>query len=270
MNIYHKIIKELFPHLKLKDPNISLGKKIYVYLSILAQLWVIATLLLYFTLPYLAKNRYTNHHLTFYTFSDANSTQAKLYFDRVSTLISKHPLYAKQEKISIYLLNNHSIYMLLNPIELLPNRQTFAFTLKNNIYINNGDTTTNKAFASSGAKENLDAIILHESVHAMQNSRYGWFYTSFKMPYWVKEGYAIYSAWNLSRYNEEKLIKDLNKTKDADITHWSIFAKDQFYALMVKQAITKMDKSVDDLHLGKVNYSEVLNSLLVEYNITQK
>ena len=31
-----------------------------------------------------------------------------------------------------------------------------------------------------------------------------------------------------------------------------------------------MHKSVDDLHLGKVSYDEVMESLLKEYNISKK
>ena len=264
------VSRELFPHLKLKDPNLSLGKKIYIYLSILAQIWAILWLLVYFALPLLAKNNYSNQNITFYTYMHTSDGKQKEYFDRVASLITKHPLHTTDDKLEFYLLNNHAVYMLLNPIELLPNRQTFAFTLKKSIFVNHGDIATNEAYAYSGAKENLDAILLHESVHAMQNIRYGWFYASYKIPYWIKEGYAIYSAWKLSRYKEQDLIDYLTKTKDADIDRWSIFAKDQFYGLMVKHAIEKMHKSVDDLHLGKVDYEEVLDSLLREYNITKR
>ena len=42
------------------------------------------------------------------------------------------------------------------------------------------------------------------------------------------------------------------------------------WALMIKHAIEKMHKSVDDLHLDKVSYDEVLDSLLKEYNSSNK
>jgi len=115
----------------------------------------------------------------------------------------------------------------------------------------------------------VDAILMHESVHVMQNSRYGWLYTTFRMPYWVKEGYPIYSARILSQYKEQKIIDYLIKTRDIYINEWDTFSQDQFYGLMVKHAIEKMHIDVDDLHLGKVDYEEVFDSLLQEYNITK-
>ncbi len=100
----------------------------------------------------------------------------------------------------------------------------------------------------------------------MQNTNYGWFYSAFRMPYWVKEGYAIYSAWKLSRYNESKIIEYL-KTQKTGTNRWSIFLKDQLYGLMVKHAIEQMHYSVDDLHRGKVDYDTVYRDMMKYYTI---
>jgi len=53
------------------------------------------------------------------------------------------------------------------------------------------------------------------------------------------------------------------------VHEWDIFSQDQFYGMMVRYAIEKMHKSVDDLHLGKVKYNEVFNLFLREYHITK-
>jgi len=40
------ILREIFPYLKLKDKNLSFGRKIYIYLEIGIMLWIISWLLL--------------------------------------------------------------------------------------------------------------------------------------------------------------------------------------------------------------------------------
>ena len=261
--------RELFPHLKLKDKNLSLSKKIYIYLSIVLQVWVIMVIAMYMLLPHLAKDKYEDSHITFYTYDTSNDKNTSQYFHKIASKIVNNKLYKKQMNIDIYFLNNHFLYTLLNPIELLPYRQTFSITYRKSIFFNDADIENNKVYASNGVNENLDAILIHESVHTMQNTQYGWIYTSCKMPYWVKEGYPIYSARKFSQYKEQKIIDYLVKTKDIYVNEWDTFSQDQFYGLMVKHAIEKMHKSVDDLHLGKVEYDEVLDSLLREYNVTK-
>ncbi len=267
--IINIVKRELFPHLKLKDKNLSLTKKIYVYVNIFFELWIIVYLCLYFLLPYVAQDKYRYKNITFYTYNNVYDVNASNYFNNIKNTIVANKLYNKNISIDIYLLNNASMYYILNPIEWLPHRQTFAVTYNKKVFIKDADIKRNKAYASNDADENLDAIMVHEAVHVMQNSTYGFFYMAFKMPYWVKEGYPIYSARPLSEYKEKEIIEYIKKTNDIEISKWNIFDQDQFHGLMVKHAIEKMHKSVDDLHLGKVSYDEVYESLLKEYNITQ-
>ena len=264
------LLREFFPHLKLKDKNLSWPSKLYIYMNIMLQIWIILVIGVYIILPYIAKDKYVYSNIAFYTYYQTNDSNVSDYFDKVQSMIVENSLYSKKMNIDIYLINNHVIYTLLNPVELLPYRQTFATTYQESIFINQVDIGNNKAYASTQSSENLDAILMHESVHVMQNSKYGWLYTTFRMPYWVKEGYPIYSARILSQYKEQKIIDYLIKTKDIYIDEWDIFSQDQFYGLMVKHAIEKMHISVDDLHLGKVDYEEVLDSLLKEYSITKE
>ncbi len=262
-------IRELFPHLKLKDPDLSLRKKITVYLSIVMQLYVVAWICLYFLLPHVAKEAYVKENTTIYLHTSYNNDLSRL--DGFYAKLSQNRLFDTHAKITIHLLNNSYIYNLINPIEWLPWRQTFGITYGHTVFVDRFDLVQNKIVASSGAVEHLDAILLHESVHVLQNNRYGWLYAAFRMPYWVKEGYAIYSAQTLSLYHEEKTIIDyIKKSHDIDAKRWSPFARDQFYALMVKHAIEKMHKSVDELHEGKVSYDEVLGSLLEAYGVAKK
>ena len=267
--IPRKVWKEFFPHLKLKDKNLSLSKKIYIYISIVAQIWVILAIGFYILVPHLAKNKYLYDNITFYTYHKVNDSNVSDYFDKVQSMIINNPLYSQKMNIDIYLLNNSLIYTLLNPIELLPRRQTFAMTYQESIFINHANIRNNKAYASNKVSEHLDAILLHESVHVMQNSKYGWLYTSFKMPYWVKEGYPIYKSDEYSTYPMKKVLEFIKKDVN-QIKNLTIFEKDKLYALMVQHAIEKMHKSVDNLHLGKVDYDEVLDSLLHEYNIIKE
>lgn len=270
MQLKQMIIREIIPHLKLKDANISWSKRLYVYFSIVIQLWVILIVCLYFLLPYIAKSSYHYNGVSFYLHNKVNEINANRYFEKTKDDIVKNSLYDQNENIEIHLLNDSAIYTMLNPIELLPNRQTFAVAQGSKVFLRKTDILNNKAYASNNANENLDAILVHEAVHVMQNNKYGLMYMSFKMPYWVKEGYAIYSARALSKYKEKVIVEYIKKSSDTDISKWNIFSQDQFYGLMVKHAIEKMHISVNDLHLGKVDYEEVLDSLLKEYSITKE
>jgi len=232
----------------------------------LAQLWIISIISLHFLLPYIAKDTYIYQNVNFYTYDKVDDANFSNYFTEVNEHIVKNRLYEENVSVDIYILNDRNIYGILNPLELLPNRQTFAVAQGSKVFVREANIDTNKAYSANNADENLDAILVHEAVHIMQNNKYGWFYTSFKMPYWVKEGYPIYSARALSIYTEKWLI-DYLVNKDADIENWPIFSQDQFYGLLVNHAIEKMNKSVDDLHLGRVAYDEVFYSLLDEYNI---
>jgi len=266
-----KIFKrELFPYLKLKDKNLSTGKKLYIYSNIVAQIFVIVWVCLYLILPYVANQKYNYQGVTFYLHdSSAEPQKAQSYFDNVHVFMKKNSIYENKEEIEIHLLNDKLIYALLNPIEWLPGRQTFGITLGSKVFVRDADIAQNKSYASNDTAENLDAILVHEATHAMQHEKYGLFYTALKTPYWVREGYPIYSARALSKYKEKPIIEYMIKTKDVNIKAWNVFVQDQFYGLMVKHAIEKMHKSVDALHLGEVNYDEVLDSLLREYNITK-
>ena len=261
-------LRELFPHLKLKDPNLGWGKRLYIYTNIAAQLYVISWLLLYLLLPFISKQVYQIDKTAFYVDRQSpqlNNTQS--YFNHVAKTIQRSVLYDPDTKANFYLVDR-AIYRYMNPIEWLPHRKTFGMTLKNFVLIGDADIVNNKVYADVNISENLDAILVHEAMHILQSNKYGWFYMMYRTPYWVKEGYPIYKARPLSRHKEQELVEYLQKTQDIDIKAWDIFSQDQFYGLMIKHAIEKMHKSVDDLHLGKVSYNEVFVSLLDEYNIT--
>ena len=264
------ILRELFPHLKLKDKNLSLWKRIYIYINILAQLFVIVWICLYVLLPFVSESQHHYEGAIFHLHDKKYTIETtKNYLDDVHAYMRKNKLFNLTEEIEIHLLNDKLIYALLNPIEWLPGRQTFGITLGSKVFVRDADIAQNKSYASNDTAENLDAILVHEATHAMQHEKYGLFYTALKTPYWVREGYPIYSVRALSKYKEKPIIEYMIKTKDVNIKAWNVFVQDQFYGLMVKHAIEKMHKSVDALHLGEVNYDEVLDSLLREYNITK-
>jgi len=106
-------------------------------------------------------------------------------------------------------------------------------------------------------------------IHVYQMKKYGWATFMFKTPTWVKEGYATYSSRDLYTDKPKEVLQDFI----ANYPHMKsnhISAQYKVWMLMIKHAIEKMHKSVDDLHLGKVEYDEVLDSLLNEYNITKE
>ena len=98
------ILKELFPHLKLKDKNLSTRKRLYIYLNIVAQIFVLLWLCLYLILPYTANHKFAYQGITFYLHNNAvNSKEAQSYFDHVYAIVSKNSIYESKDKVEIHL-----------------------------------------------------------------------------------------------------------------------------------------------------------------------
>ena len=115
--------------------------------------------------------------------------------------------------------------------------------------------------------ENLREILTHEAIHTLQAMKYGGLIKQkIVTPYWVQEGYPTYIV--SSQVNSKNFKKFIIYYKKHGLEGMRSYEKYVFYAFLVKHAIEKMHKSVDDMHLGKVDYDEVLDSLLREYNVT--
>ena len=143
-----------------------------------------------------------------------------------------------------------------------------ACTTESSIYVKKVDITNDTIVSNERDKILLSIVISHELVHVWQNSVYGSFgpFNQLIKSNWVREGYATYASEDVSPKlkTEDGIRKFLKKYFNSSRYSYDL------WRLMVKHAIEKMHKSVDDLHLGKVDYDEVLDSLLQEYNITKE
>ena len=119
----------------------------------------------------------------------------------------------------------------------------------------------------SNGSDNFSLVfseIVHEVIHSLQAERYGgWIRSIIIIPYWVKEGYAVYRSRSL-KFDRET-IKFLNEIQDMYLDAMSENEKYIVYALMVKHAIEQMHYSVDDLHRGKVDYDTVYKDMMRHY-----
>jgi len=263
-----KFLRELFPYLKLKDNNLNIFQKIGIYINIVIQVFLIIWVCIYFFSHLLYDIQYNNDNVTIFS---NDKYYDKAGYDAILETITQHinNTYKKDTNIEIYIVNNEFLYTLHNPLEFLPNSTTYAVTQGSKIFVKNANIDKNLIYGykNDTRPENLDAVLVHEIVHILQSNKYGWFASIIKTPYWVKEGYPIYSASALSVYFKEDFMQ---YAKKQNFREFSVFEQDLFYGFMVKHAIEKLHKSVDDLHLGKVNYDEVLQSFLQEYNITKE
>jgi len=128
--------------------------------------------------------------------------------------------------------------------------------------------------------EDISLLLTHELTHIWESERYGMIRTFIATPVWIKEGYATYIAKQEGSLFE--MIIDKLQIKNDIVEFIKYYMKHNsdivkhspadylFYSLMIKHAIEKMHISVDDLHLGEVDYEEVLDSLLKEYSLTKE
>jgi len=266
------MLKYFFPWLRLKTPNLKWYKKLFIYIeSCLAIVMMVWTLWIFVGLKTVFSNEYRLYNLHFFT-SEELSLKEKEKLVQIVTQVKKNLSKSNIDlsKISAnILIEKDDLYYQMS---LVPGMQLLSFggalTFGNRIFLPNADIDQEKFIYPNGHSVEFSLVLSHELIHVWQNDRYTtWFVPSFSSKIaWYMEGYPMYVT-------DDPLIRDTALIKKA-LKHPSNVNRHgreayALWGLMVKHAIEKMHKSVDDLHLGKVSYGEVLDSLLEEYNITK-
>jgi hypothetical protein len=246
--------------------NLSCRKKIVAFINTIAFVFVVLWVGVYFIFPHYAKSFHYGNYTLYIHDGNVNKKQIDTIFEKSINVLRKNPLYSAENAAKIYVLNNSLLYAILNPLEVVSWWSSYAGTIVGNtILVKEGDFAANKVY-NKKYSENFDAVLTHELTHTLQFDHYGSLFTAYRMPTWVREGYATYSENELPTHSIEQLYKKSFLQLRGEVLHAPL--EYQLWALMVKHAIEKMHKSVDDLHLGKVSYDEVFASLLDEYNIS--
>ena len=252
MNTFIEKIKySIFPFLEFKKKNLSLGKKVYISLNTFMMVAVFLFIGLYLFSGYFYNYKLKTDNMTIYFNEDMKDNEKFIKaIKNAEEVLKDNILYNNNYSVQIYLADYKLLYnYMATPFHI----DTVAINLFDHISIRNEDIK-----ASKNRYHFLSKEIVHEVIHTLQAMKYGgWIKSGITLPTWVKEGYAEYIEENkIPHSNPKKFLQ--NNNNNENYTLW---------ALMIKHAIEKMHKSVDDLHEGKVEYDEVINSLLVEYNI---
>jgi len=250
-------MKSIFPFLKW-EKSLSLDKKLYITLNSFASIFMIVYLCVYFFSYMLYKHKIENSHITVYTnFLHIEHYDFKKLLEIVEDRLEKSPLYCSDYHVDIHIVDNNDLFTFLSFFMDMD-----AFNLKDRIFIK---LLKNDQKLYGYLYEEM----VHEILHSFQDRKYGGVIQSkLNIPFWVREGYPVFfSRKQLISATEARRL--LGEYYSHGMSNLSIADKYQFSGILVKHAIEKMHKSVDDLHLGKVDYEEVLESLLREYNITK-
>jgi len=272
-------LKYIFPWLKLKEANLKWYKRLLIYSEVMiAVVMFIWILWIFFGLKMTFNHIYPYNHLHFRTvmpldIQEENSLHEIL--TQIENKLKKVDIDFQELQADIFIEKGDVLFTL----SLIPGMQLINFasaiTIGKNIFIPNSDIKQNQ-FMLQAYKDNetglLSEVLAHELVHIWQNKKYGnTIFSQWFKPKWVMEGYAVYSSEREKVLNKpkEKIKHFLEKSKalSAHIRQDGAYI---LWGLMIQHAIEHMHKSVDDLHLGKVSYDEVMESLLNEYNISKK
>jgi len=247
-----KIKYALFPFLEFRENNLTKKRKVYISFNVLGFLYFTSFLSLYIFSYLFYPYDIEKNHMKIY--SNDNISKDKNFLHAITNAqreVKKSVLYNDNYKVKIYIVDNPIYYIfMVTPLQI----NSIAANLFDNIHIKNKYIK-----AHTKRYQYLSKTMVHEIIHTFQAMKYGGWLRTFLIPYWVKEGYA--------RFIEENKVVE-KKPKEFLIEN-GVEKNYTLFALMVKHAIEKMHYSVDDLHLGKVSYDKVLNSLLDEYNITK-
>jgi len=250
---FEKIKYSIFPFLEFKKKNLSFLKKVYISLNTLMMLTVISFISIYLFSSFFYSYRFKTKNITIYSNTNIADDEKFIHTlkDAEKTL-KNNTLYNKNYAVQIYLVDSNLLYnFMATPFHM----DTIAINILDYISIRNKDIELSKNKYHALSKE-----IQHEVIHTLQAMKYGgWIQSKFTIPYWVSEGYAEYIEENKLVHHNPKEFLDTNKERK----NYTL------YALMVKHAIEDLNKSIDDLHLGKLNYNNLLSSIFKEYNITK-
>jgi hypothetical protein len=182
--------------------------------------------------------------LIFYHSSDSGSVE-NLIRNKVAeeqlVFLMTDLLYSELPSTKIFFVKHHwVISWFLGPFNILN-------TLRGSVSDAITPVFASVVFTKKTSNLYLDSSRLaHELVHILQHDKYGYFATRIKTPVWVHEGYATYRQALFSSVK----IDDLYLTDQYKL-----------YGALVQHAIHFNNKTVDELHLGQVEYSETLKSL---------
>ncbi len=252
-------------------------KRFFTYIEILG---FVLVLLMALSISYLfvSSTHIKTQYIDWYIFRDNDVQEHRLreIESRAVNAFRKAGIDCNECKFNIILVNSDLLYALINPLQAVrKNGSEFASTYGEwAVFLKHADTGANKCIADGKhIVENLDAALAHEMVHVFQYHKYGILEMIFRAPYWVKEGYPTYVTYNmyLGKVDEKKLLRSIILRSYRELPEQTHISYSYLiYALMVKHAIEKMHKSIDELHEGKVSYDEVLGSLLEAYGVAMK
>jgi hypothetical protein len=253
--------RSAFPFLKFFEKPLKIP---YEYLKItlngIGSIWAyfIIIMLLFPSLG--ASNHISVGHIRFLSDRNIHNDRIQDILKEVDNALKKNRLYDKRIKIYAREFKSYMWYKIFHPIDLIT-YPSYAVTFENRLFLTpvNFKDNSIRRFREDPFVASATGILLHESVHVLQYHKYGWFKMRFKIPTWVTEGYAEYSAMP---YMNRDTIDNLKIILHKDRKLWNGREEYIVWGFMVKHAIEKMGKSVDELHLGKVSYDEVYNSLM--------
>lgn len=217
--------------------------KVHLILATIAALWIYSSLSIYIYLT-LFYSHFNYGKLDFYYSDNSSSVEHTIktkIAEKQLSFLKADPLQSEVPATKIFFIKQHwfiSIflgpYSILNAIRGVESK-ALTPVFASVVFINK---TSNLYIDSS--------YLAHELVHILQHDKYGYFTTRFKTPTWVAEGYATY-----------------RQAQFEDVPINNVYVSDSYklYATLVKHAITINKKTIDELHLGKVDYDATLKSL---------
>ncbi len=263
------MLKLLFPWLRLKTPNLPWYKRLYIYVESCLAIVMMAWLLwLFVGLHLVFSHSYSYGKLVFLTTDKIKQDRLDLLVKRAEAVLSKARIKLSDLHTTVFLERGDFYYKL----SLIPGMQLInhggAITFRKYIFLPNANIESNRVVYKNGYTTKLSLVLAHELVHVWQNQRFTtWIKPSFLTKNaWYIEGYAVCITDDPIMHDKALIDKALKNIENINRFHKEAYA---LWGLMVKHAIEKMHKSVDELHEGKVSYDEVLSSLLREHNITK-
>lgn len=181
--------------------------------------------------------------------SDATASAIKV--------VAKDPLYKNKTVMKVFIVDNKTFFKLLTFFN-----DYIAVNFFGNIYIMQSYIMTQDI-----DERLLQTELVHEAIHSLQAQRYGgWIKSLFVIPNWVKEGYAVYRSRDLAF--DKKNISIFCSIRDKYMDDLSNEEKYLIYGLLVKYAIEHLHESVDDLHMGNIDYPQTWHSLCTQLCLT--
>jgi hypothetical protein len=222
-----------------KKPTTRFGKFLRRFEYAVSMLCVMYIFILAYPQPLFA-HAFEHEGICLYSRQPIPSKEAATLLSEIRSRLRTSEINQELSQYKIFLCNSQYVYTIFCP---LSRHSLGCAQLSGYIFIANADLANNTvtAFRAENRERSFVSVVSHEICHQMCKQKFG-FWSDFKAPAWLKEGYCEYVS-NESSFPKEKGNRLLSEGKEDESKSFEYFV----YRRMVAYCLTQKECTIKEL-----------------------